>query len=185
MLLVYLLYGWRMTIPLTPEQLLTRLEGTAIPRTSVECPRPCGAGLLDANNFEQPPPMRRLSLTLNPDESIANGGQTDAIATVSFDGSPEAGVAVTFTIADTTKARFLDAPNSKSTTVASNASGLAIVTLEGVANQGNTTLTAVAGSASAEVTVQVPGLTFLGIAGALLLIFFIERRRRQKGQLTT
>ena len=169
---------------LTPEELLTRLEGTAIPRSSVECPRPCGAGLLDANNFEQPPPMRRMSLTLNPDQSIANGGQTDAIATVSFDGSPEVGVVVTFTIADTTKARFLSAPSSKSTTVATNASGLAIVTLEGVSGQGNTTLTAVAGSASAEVTVQVPGLELLGIAGVLLLIFFVEHRRRKKAQLS-
>jgi len=168
---------------LTPEQLLTRLEGTAIPRGSVECSRPCGAGLLNANSFVQPPPMRRLALSLNPDQSIGNGGQTDAIATVTFGGSAEPGVDVTFTIADTAKVKFVSSPTSKSVTITSNASGLAVARLEGVDNSGNTTLTATAGTASAQVTVEVPDLAFLGIALALSLIFFIEYRRRQKAKL--
>jgi hypothetical protein len=33
---------------LTPAQLLKRLQDTAMPRTAEQCPKPCGAGLLDA-----------------------------------------------------------------------------------------------------------------------------------------
>ena len=168
---------------LTPTQLLDRLQGTAIPRSSVECPRPCGAGLLNANSFTQPPAMRRISLALSPDQSIAGGGETDAIATVTFDGAAEQGVSVTFTIADTSKVHFASSPSSKSLTVSTNSDGRAIARLVGVDNSGNTTLTATAGSETASVTVQVPDMAFLGIALALLLIVFIEYRRRRKAKL--
>lgn len=43
--------------PLSPADVLSRLQGTAIPRSATECPKPCGAGLVNAKVEPIVPPV--------------------------------------------------------------------------------------------------------------------------------
>lgn len=158
---------------LSSSMLLSRLQATAMPRSNVECPNPCGAGLVDANNFVD---AVSLDLALDPDVKIPNGDQTEAVATATQGGNPVAGLTVDFQIADPTKAKVVDSPPSAVT----DANGEARVTIEGVDSRGRTELTASAGAASDTVTVKVPDVTVIGVVLMIALIVLIEYRRSRQ-----
>jgi serine protease len=86
---------------LTPAQVLARLQSTALPRSSAQCPNGCGAGLLNAAVLVAsciPPP----SVTLNPPSmKLANVGDKKPItATVLQGGNPKVGETVNFSSLD-------------------------------------------------------------------------------------
>jgi serine protease len=159
---------------LTPAQVLAKLKAFAIPRDSTQCPRPCGAGLLNAlaarpgSTPPPPPPPPNSALTLAPATlNVAIGATQTLTATATVGGAPAAGKAVQFASANVGVA--LIAPASATTDAAGNAS----VTVTGV-TPGSTTVTATAdvGSASAAVTVpaRMPALGALGVIAAVVLL---------------
>jgi serine protease len=76
---------------LTPQEVLARLQETALPRSDTECAQPCGAGLLQAAKGEVPPP--RLALTVDPASVDLEPGKTASVeASVTRDGSPAPGI---------------------------------------------------------------------------------------------
>jgi len=143
----------------TPAQLLTELQTNALPRTSTQCPQPCGAGLLSALRDHL---VVSLALDLPPDERLGRGETTTARATVTRRGAPEAGKTVMFSTGDASQATV--APASAVT----NAAGVATATVRGESSVPHTTtVTAQLDSASASAPVKVPDLSLIG---AILLV---------------
>ncbi len=159
------------TPTLTPAQLTAELQSNALPRTSSQCPQPCGAGLLSA--LQGGPPLA-VSLVLDPDRTLQPGETTTARATVTRGGAPQAGKTVTFSTANSSVASVSPA------SAVTDSSGRAQVTVRG-ASQGSTTVTAGADGATASTSVQVPDLSLIGIvvlAIGVVLVGFLRRRPR-------
>jgi serine protease len=159
------------TPTLTPAQLTAELQSNALPRTSSQCPQPCGAGLLSA--LQGGPPLA-VSLVLDPDRTLQPGETTTARATVTLGGAPQAGKTVTFSTANSSVASVSPA------SAVTDSSGRAQVTVRG-ASQGSTTVTAGADGATASTSVQVPDLSLIGIvvlAIGVVLVGFLRRRPR-------
>jgi len=159
------------TPTLTPAQLTAELQSNALPRTSSQCPQPCGAGLLSALRGG---PQLVVSLVLDPDKTLQPGETTTARATVTRGGAPQAGKTVTFSTANSSVASVSPA------SAVTDSSGRAQVTVRG-ASQGNTTVTAGADGATASKSVQVPDLSLIGIvvlAIGVVLVGFLRRRPR-------
>jgi serine protease len=157
---------------LSPADVLTILQDRALPRTSTECPQPCGAGLLSAlggPHDAQP----AVSLVLDPDKTLNVGESTMALATVTASGSPQAGKTVTFSTGDPAVASV--SPGSAVT----NASGEAQATVKGEA-KGQTSVTAAANGASDSVPVKVPDLSFYALALLLVAVVAAGMIRRRK-----
>ncbi len=78
---------------LTPDQVLQRLQASALPRDSTECPKPCGAGLLSTS---EPAPDKlmlrvdRMKVGLEAEQSAS------IVATVMMAGAPKSDVPVEF-----------------------------------------------------------------------------------------
>jgi serine protease len=70
---------------LSPAQLLSELQASALPRSSDQCPRPCGAGLLNAAGGPIDPGLRVIVVL--DDNDISNDQTTTATATVVFEGT--------------------------------------------------------------------------------------------------
>lgn len=159
---------------LSPPQVLSFLQGTALMRTAAQCPQPCGVGLLAAAPPSQPPPPPPtigISLTLDqPDLSTAE--TTIARARVTENGAPSVGRAVTFTSASPSVASI--SPGS----VFTDASGQAQTILRGV-SRGETTVTAAANGASDTKPVRVPDLSFPAVLLILAAAAAIVLRRRK------
>lgn len=156
---------------LTPAQLLAELQQNALPRTSTQCPQPCGAGLLSALREDQ----LALSLVLDPDTTVQPGATTTARATVTMRGVPQPGKTVTFSTGDPNVATV------SPTTAVTNASGQAQATVRGE-SQGNTTVTAMTDGARASVPVQVapvqvPDLSLIGIIVLVVSVLLLGLRR--------
>ncbi len=159
------------TPTLTPAQLTAELQSNALPRTSSQCPQPCGAGLLSA--LRGGPPLA-VSLVLDPDKTLQPGETTTARATVTLGGAPQAGKTVTFSTANSSVASVSPA------SAVTDSSGRAQATVRG-ASQGNTTVTAGADGATASKSVQVPDLSLIGIvvlAIGVVLVGLLRRRPR-------
>lgn len=163
---------------LTPVQLLAELQSTALPRTSSQCPQPCGAGLLTALRGDQ----LVVGVALDPDRTLQPGETTTVRATVTQGGAPQPGKTVTFRSGDPSIASVAPA------TAVTNSSGEAEATVRGE-SQGNTTVTAVVDGVSASVPVQVapvqvPALSLIGVIVLLasLLLFGLRRPRSSSGQ---
>jgi serine protease len=154
---------------LTPAQLTAELQQNAIPRTSSQCPQPCGAGLLSAVRGA---PQVAVSLVLDPDKTLQPGETTTARATVTLGGVPQAGKTVTFSTANPSVASVSPA------SAVTGSSGQAQATVRGE-SQGNTTVTATADGASAARPVQVPDLSLIGVLVLVIsvLLFGLLRRR--------
>lgn len=154
----------------TPAQLLNQLQANALPRTSTQCPQPCGAGLLNAHRD----PGLAITVRLDPDKTLRNGETTTVRAAVRLAATPQAGRTVTFAAAD---------PNVATVSPASavtGASGEATTTLTG-RSRGNTTVTATVDGATASTPVKVPDLSTLALAllaGALVMAGLLRMRAR-------
>jgi serine protease len=157
---------------LTPAQVLSKLEDLALPRTTTECPQPCGAGLLSA---VQPPPQTSLSLVLDPDKKLDVGETTTARATVTQGGAPKAGETVTFSSQNSTVASV------SPTTGVTDSNGVAESTVKGE-DKGSTTVKAVTDGAEDSRPVKVPDLSVAGfiLLVAIFLIFGVMGRRRNQ-----
>jgi serine protease len=164
---------WLAATPnLTPAQLLAELQARALPRSSAECPQPCGAGLLNALR-DTTPAATSVTLVLDPDKTLANGETTTARATVRVGGVPRSGVQVTFATGDPGIARVAPA------TVVTNVSGVATATVTGV-KTGNTSVSATANGVTVSTPVKVPDLSVPGLLVLILLIAFAAARRARQ-----
>lgn len=156
---------------LTPAQLLAKLQDSALPRSATECPRPCGAGLLNALGTP-PPPTLMVSVRLDPDKKLKNGETTTAVATVTLDGVPQADKTVTFSSANARVATV------SPTSVVTDAAGVATSTVTGV-SRGNTTITATVDGVSGSTPVRVPELSVIGLLVLALLVLTAGLLRRR------
>ena len=166
---------WLATDPsLTPVQLLAELQNNALPRTSSQCPQPCGAGLLSALRGQL-----IVSLVLDPDVELGSGETTTVRATVTMGGVPQAGKTVHFRTGDTSQATV--SPMSAVT----NSAGVATATVRGESSSPHTTtVTAEVDSASATIPVRVPDLSLIGFLFlvACVVLFALLRKRPASAQ---
>ena len=166
---------WLATDPsLTPVQLLAELQNNALPRTSSQCPQPCGAGLLSALRGQL-----IVSLVLDPDVELGSGETTTVRATVTMGGVPQAGKTVHFRTGDTSQATV--SPMSAVT----NSAGVASATVRGESSSPHTTtVTAEVDSASATIPVRVPDLSLIGFLFlvACVVLFALLRKRPAAAQ---
>ena len=174
---------------LTPADVLARIQATALPRSSTQCPQACGAGLLNAM-VAMPPACGKpgggggggASVTLEPtDLSLSSNGSGTVTATVKDStGAAIAAQTVTFSSDNTGVATI--SPGS----LATDASGKAQATVQGVQN-GDTQVRASVGTASAQAHVKVPSLSFwallvlVALAAAVYLRQLLRERRVARG----
>lgn len=167
---------------LTPAQVLARLQERALPRTTQQCPQPCGAGLLSAVGAAAPPPPPPppppgpLAVALRLDNSaLETGESTWARARVTRDGAPVAGQSVRFSSDNAAVASL--SPSSAVT----DAAGEAASVLRGE-SRGETTVRAAADGASDAKPVKVPDLSLLGalaLAAGMAAVSAWRRRGRE------
>ncbi|MBU1236223.1 MAG: S8 family serine peptidase [Gammaproteobacteria bacterium] len=172
---------------LTPATLLARLKSTALPRNATQCPRPCGAGLLDARaalaDGGTPPPAATISL--QPASANVPIGQTGALtATVIVNGAPAPGRTVQFSSSNPLVATV--APASAAT----GASGTVSAEVTGIA-QGNATITASSENVLASSAVTVPArssalpwplVLLVALAASFLAVALRLKRRHDIGR---
>lgn len=158
---------------LTPVQLLAELQKNASPRTSSQCPQPCGAGLLSAVRGDR----LMVTLVLDPNRTLDPGETATATATVTMAGSPETGKTVMFSTADPRVASVSPAA------AVTDADGRARTTVRGESSGNTTVAAAVNGtSASAPVevaSVQVPDLSLIGVIFLVVCMLLFGLRRKQ------
>lgn len=148
---------------LTPQQVLAQLQAAALPRSSNECPEPCGAGLLSASEPPTPDPDE-LAVAVEPsDVDLAPGDTAEITAVVTLGGSPAPDVEVQFVSQDADVVSVM--PDSATT----NSLGRAAATLEGIAAGGPVCVNVSADDAEvcAQVTVattSMPGISTWGLA---------------------
>jgi len=153
----------------SPAQVLAQLQDTAVPRSSVECPRPCGAGLLNAF-------APFVSIELTPAEIRLDRGESARLtATLRRGRTLLSAESVSFNSGNPGVASV--APSTATT----NASGQAQADVKGESN-GNTQVRAEAQGNSKEAPVRVPSLSDAGmfILVALALWSFHRRARRRR-----
>jgi serine protease len=154
---------------LTPAQVRTRLRETALPRSSADCPRPCGAGLLDASA----PGVRVSALPATID--LQAGRSTTLTARVTRAGAPLAGVSVHFSSSNPGVTQVDPA------TATTNASGQASATVRGL-SAGAASVRAEAEGVSTETPVQVsavrvPDLEVPGVLALAAVLLALSARR--------
>ena len=170
---------------LTPGQVSDRLQASALPRDGVECPRACGAGLLNALVAVGGTPPASLTELAPASISISVAASEIVVATVTQSGSPLPGARVDFTSSDPAIATI------SPTSVQTDGTGTAQATVVGVA-AGSTLVHASAAGASDSSVVAVseptpvPDLTLWGmlavVLGILLLVHFSGWRRGTRGR---
>ena len=153
-------------LTLTPAQVLDKLKVQALPRSASQCPKPCGAGLLNAGAGQAPPPPTGVEIGLSPgtiDVDVAKSVQVTV--TVKRNGAADAGKTVTFLSSDPAVATV--APASATT----DANGVALATVTGMA-PGSATLQVESQGVSktAAVTVKAPKITALPLPLITLLV---------------
>lgn len=166
----------------TPDQIRSLLKARAMARTATQCPKPCGAGLLNAAATPPVPPVPGVTISLSPPAlSVEAGKNAEVSATVLRNGVADSGKNVAFASSNT--AVFSVAPASSTT----DANGVAKATITAVA-AGDATLQAesqsVRGTAAVTVTPKkkVPALP-LPLVGVLLLaalLLYAWRARRAR-----
>jgi serine protease len=164
----------------TPDQIRSLLKSRALARTAVQCPKPCGAGLLSASAGGTTPPPAGVAVTLAPSAvSVRAGMSAPVTATVTRNGAADAGKTVSFVSSNTMVASV----NPASATT--DANGTAVVTVTG-ATAGSAALTAESqgASASAAITVRPKAVPALPLEFAAVLLvaalagYAWQRRRR-------
>jgi serine protease len=153
----------------TPAQVLARIQQIAIPRTSAECPRPCGAGLLNAfAGF--------VSIAFTPPEVRLDGaGQSaDLTATVKRGDAPVTGATVALR-SDNPAVATVDPPSA-----VTDGAGQVRVQVRAQSN-GRTSVQAETQGGSSAAPVRVPGLSdaaLVVLAGLVIVLY----RRRARGR---
>ena len=166
---------------LTPAQVSDRLQASATPRNGTQCPRPCGAGLLNATvAIGSVPTTPRLDLAA-PALTLNVGASQLVTASVTRGGAPLAGVQVDFSSNDLAIATITPA------TAQTDAAGRAQANVTAVA-AGSTLVRASAMGALDSSTVQVSAPTSvpdLSVWGMLALMFtivlLVHLRTRRRG----
>ena len=82
---------------LSPAQVESRLKSTAIPRSSSQCPKPCGAGLLNAKVARDEGYTLNLSI---PSIALKEEESATLTATLQQRGNPAKNQTITFTVAN-------------------------------------------------------------------------------------
>jgi serine protease len=155
---------WMASDPaLTPAQALQQLQANALPRTSTECPKPCGAGLLNAHRGTG----LAVTVRLDPDKRLRNGETTTVLAAVTLAGAPQAGKTVTFATDNPSVATV------SPTSAVTGTSGEATTTLTGRA-RGDATVTVTVDGATASTPVKVPDLSTVGLLLLALLLIMAQ-----------
>ena len=154
-----------------PAQVLARLQESAIPRTSEECPRPCGAGLLNAfTGF--------VSIAFSPAEIRLDkaGESADLTATVKRGSAPVSGATVALR-SDNPAVATVD-PASAVT----DGTGQIRVKVQ-AQSKGRTNVQAEAQGGGSAAPVRVPGLSDAGllVLAVLALVVFWRRTRVSSG----
>ena len=160
---------------LLPSQVLAKLQGNALPRTAAQCPQACGAGLLSAvapGTPPPPPPPVAVSLKLDSND-LQTGESTTARATVTQNGAPVAGKAVTFSTGNASVASI--SPG----TALTDANGQAQSAVKGQ-SKGETTVSAAANGATASAPVRVPDLALPAAILVIGLAVIIVMKRNRK-----
>jgi serine protease len=160
---------------LLPSQVLAKLQGNALPRTAAQCPQPCGAGLLSAvapGTPPPPPPPVVVSLKLDSND-LQTGESTTARATVTQNGAPVAGKAVTFSTGNASVASI--SPG----TALTDANGQAQSAVKGQ-SKGETTVSAAANGATASAPLRVPDLALPAAILVIGLAVIIVMKRNRK-----
>jgi serine protease len=160
---------------LLPSQVLAKLQGNALPRTAAQCPQACGAGLLSAVAPGTPPPLPppvAVSLKLDSND-LQTGESTTARATVTQNGAPVAGKAVTFSTGNASVASI--SPG----TALTDANGQAQSAVKGQ-SKGETTVSAAANGATASAPVRVPDLALPAAILVIGLAVIIVMKRNRK-----
>jgi serine protease len=166
----------------TPDQIRSLLKARAIVRTATQCPKPCGAGLLNAAATPPVPPVPGVAVTLSPPAlSVEAGKSAEVSATVLRNAVADSGKNVAFVSSNIVV--FSVTPASTTT----DANGVAKVTITAVA-AGDATLQAesqgVRATAAVKVTPKkIPALP-LPLVGLLLLaalLLYAWRVRRAQG----
>lgn len=160
---------------LLPSQVLAKLQGNALPRTAAQCPQPCGAGLLSAvAPGTPPPPPSPVAVSLKLDSNdLQTGESTTARATVTQNGAPVAGKAVTFSTGNASVASI--SPG----TALTDANGQAQSAVKGQ-SKGETTVSAAANGATASAPVRVPDLALPAAILVIGLAVIIVMKRNRK-----
>ncbi len=161
---------------LLPEQVLQLIEQNAVPRSSTECAKPCGAGLLAAD-ITPPPPGAQLNLEVSPgSREIKAGESKELTAIVRRGATPAANVVVRFTSRD---ASVITVQPSSART---DANGRAIVTVTGKAPGTNVCVDVAADGKSvcAQISVakKAPGVAGWGLAALVTFMLLWLRWRR-------
>ncbi len=159
---------------LTPARILARLQANALPRTSTDCPKACGAGLLNAVEGPATP-----LITLRPSSVNLDKDDPPVILTATVadgDGSPLPGVAVNFSSTDPTVATVAPAAGI------TDASGQATLTLTPVkAGKTEVRATAAGVTAAATARVEVTPTAALWALALLAAITWLLLGRRARG----
>ncbi len=154
----------------TPAQVLARLRETAIPRSTVECPRACGAGLLNA--FA---PLVTISLAPPEIELDDRGESTPLRATVRRGSTALAGETVAFRSDDPNVAAVDPA------TAVTDGSGMASTQVTAGSN-GRTSVRAETQGSEQAAPVRVPALSDAGLAVLALLAFLLSPPRKRSAR---
>lgn len=155
---------------LTPQDIENLLETNALPRSAAQCPRPCGAGLLNADiAIGRPPPPPPLQLTVSPTEFELDEGDTDVLtATLTQGGTAVAGETVRFSSNDPQVATISPA------TATTDASGRAQATVTAIDRGNSNLVVSVPGqSQTTPIDVRIRVVPALELIAALLLALII------------
>jgi serine protease len=158
------------TPSLTPAQVLARLQADALPRSSAQCPQPCGAGLLAAAPPPVIPPPVSVSLSID-NSALETGESTWARARVTRNGAPVFGHPVGFVSSKPGVASVSPA----SVTTDGNGQALSVVRGE---SKGDAEIRASADGATDSRPVRVPDLSLIGAAVLMAALALIVVRRR-------
>ena len=155
---------------LSPQQIEDLLESNAILRNSSQCPRACGAGLLNADiDVGATPPPAPLRIAVDPTDFRLDEGDSETLrVTLTRGGAAVAGETVAFSSRDAQVATISPA------TATSDASGNAQATVTAV-ERGNTSfVVSVQGqSQTAPVNVAIRVVPGVGLVALLILTFLV------------
>lgn len=162
---------------LTPQEIESLLKSNALPRDGVQCPQPCGAGLLDANipvgGPVQPPPFL---LSVRPAEFELDEGETATLnISLSQGGIAVAGETVSFSSNDS------DIATISPTSATTNAAGQVRATVTAVSRGDSNLVVSVPGQTQTtpvRVVIRVvPGIGLIAMLVLAVLIGMLGFRR--------
>lgn len=150
---------------LTPQEIESLLKSNASPRSDRQCPRPCGAGLLNADIDVDPPVQPPILISVSPIEFELDEGESGTLTiSVSRQGTAVAGETISI------RSNNTDVSTVASTTVTSDADGRAQVLVNAISEGDTNIVVNVADQTQTmPVNVAIRVVPAIGIIAALLL----------------